>query len=302
MDAPHPDSLIRAPSGRAVELKVHRCNWSGVHPENSLSALEECSRERVLRVEIDVQMLRDAAWAVFHDDRVDRATTASGRVRDLTAVELSRARFRGTSQRVPLLSEALALIANAAYPRTIELDLKADAPIPWPRVEELARAVEPAKARIVFGGTADWNLRRLLSVDPTLPVSLNPHAYLDYGERNGRLPAGAYGYLDAHPLARRRLGSVGDYLRDRFGGVMRLVPGAREAHLRLRMFEKMLDDGVGDAAEIFHALNVKVDVWTLDAGMARWQHRLARALGAAVDIITTNTAHALAAAARAIEP
>ncbi|OLC52410.1 MAG: hypothetical protein AUH85_17230 [Chloroflexi bacterium 13_1_40CM_4_68_4] len=301
MDAPHPDSRLRTSTGRIVELKVHRCNWSGAHPENSLSALEECARERVLRVEIDVQMLRDTGWAVFHDDRLDRATTARGLVRNTTAVELARARFRGTSQRVPLLSEALALVANAAFPGTIELDLKEQLPIPWPRVEELARAVEPAKDRIVFGGTSDWNLRRLLTVDPTLPVSLNPHAYIDYGERNGRLGLGAYGYLDAHPLARRRFGDLSDYLRDRFGGVMRLVPGVREAHLRLRMFEKMLDDGVADAAEIFHAMNVKVDVWTLDAGMARWQKRLARALGAGVDIITTNTAHALAASARSMD-
>ena len=36
---------------------------------------------------------------------------------------------------------------------------------------------------------------------------------------------GAYGYLDAHPLARQRLGSTPDYLRDRLGGILRLVPG-----------------------------------------------------------------------------
>ena len=294
---PNPDSFVRA-GARVVELKVHRCNWSGTRPENSLSALEECARERALRVEIDVQMLREAEWAVFHDDRLDRKTTANGRVADVTAVELARARFRGTSERVALLSEALALVANAPFPRTIELDLKAGPPIPWPRVEELARIVQPARGRIVFGSTADWNLRRLLAVDPALPMSFNPHAYIDHGERNGRLPRGAYGYLDAHPLARRRFGSVNDYLRDRLGGVMRLVPDAREAHVRLRMFEKMLDDGMADAAEIFHGMNVKLDVWTLDAGAARWRTRLARVVAAGVDIITTNTAHALAEAAR----
>ena len=296
----HPDSVVRV-GERQVALKVHRCNWSRAHPENSLSALDECARERVLRVEIDVQMLRGSGWAVFHDDRFDKATTARGRVADATAVELSRARFRGTNERVPLLSEALALVANAPFPRLIELDLKAGPPIPWPRVEELARSVEAVRDRIVFGTTADWNLRRLLAVDAALPVSLNPHAYIDFGDRDGTLPVGAYGYLDAHPLARRRVsGGVNDYLRDRFGALLRIVPGTREAHLRLRFFEKMLDDGVADAAEIFHEQRVKVDVWTVDAGTARWRARVARVVAAGVDIVTTNTPRELAEAIRSL--
>jgi glycerophosphoryl diester phosphodiesterase len=65
------------------------------------------------------------------------------------------------------------------------------------------------------------------------------------------------------------------------------------------MFERMLDDGVADAADIFHDLGMKVDVWTLDATGPDWRDRLARILAAGVDIVTTNTAPALARAARA---
>jgi glycerophosphoryl diester phosphodiesterase len=61
----------------------------------------------------------------------------------------------------------------------------------------------------------------------------------------------------------------------------------------------MLDDGVTDAAGIFHELGVLVDVWTLDAGARAWRPRLERVLEAGVDIVTTNTPQALAAAARA---
>jgi glycerophosphoryl diester phosphodiesterase len=67
------------------------------------------------------------------------------------------------------------------------------------------------------------------------------------------------------------------------------------------MFERMLDDGVSDAAEIFHELGIKVDVWTLDAGGARWRERFTRVLAAGVDIVTTNTARALAEAARNLD-
>ena len=166
----------------------------------------------------------------------------------------------------------------------------------------LARAIDPVRDRVIFNG-ADWNLRRLLRVDSSLPVGFDPATYLDglpVGDADdSELPRGAYGYLDAHSLARQRITSVGDYLTDRLGGIARLVPGAREAHLRLLAFERMLDDGVQDAAELFHREGLKLDVWTLNAGTPGWRERLARALAAGVDVITTDTPQALAAAGQA---
>jgi len=296
--APHPDSFVQL-GGRIVELKVHRCLWSGAYSENSPRAIEECARERVLRAEIDVRLLRDGELVVFHDDRFDRVTDARGLVREATAAEATHASFNDGTHPL-LLSEAVELLAAHEFPKRIELDLKDFEPYTWPQTETLARAVQPIKGRIHFSSPADWNLRRLLAIDPTVPVSLNPHAYIDTeDDPDARLPLGAYGYCDAHPLARRRSSTTADYLRDRLGGIMRLVPGVTEAHLRLGMFERMLDDGVADAADIFGALGVKVDVWTLDADTPGWRERFARVLGAGVDIVTTNTARALAAAARA---
>jgi glycerophosphoryl diester phosphodiesterase len=287
---------------RTVELKVHRSLWSDSYSENSPLAIAECATERVMRTEIDVRALRDGEFVVLHDDRFDRVTDASGLVREATAVEATRPRFTDGSH--PLLfSEAIVLIAANEYPRHIELDLKDLAPYNMAQAEALARAVQPLKERGHFSTPADWNLRRLLAVDPTLLVSLNPHCYIDTEfDDDVRLPVGAYGYRDAHPLARERLSTTGDYLRDRFGGIMRLVPGVLEAHVRVGMFERMLDDGVNDIAEIFHSLGMKLDVWTLDATAPDWRDRLARILAAGVDIVTTNTARELAASARGATP
>jgi len=63
------------------------------------------------------------------------------------------------------------------------------------------------------------------------------------------------------------------------------------------MFERMLDDDA-EAAEIVHALGIKLDVWTLDADTPRWRERFARLVNGGVDIVTTNTARELAAAGR----
>lgn len=294
---PNPDSFIRA-GDRFVELKVHRCLWSGRYSENSPLAVAECASERVLRTEIDVRALRDGEFVVLHDDRFDRVTDASGPVREATAVEATRPLFNDGSH--PLLfSEAIELIAASDYPKWIELDLKDLAPYSSAQAEALARAVQPLKERGHFSTPADWNLRRLLAVDPTLLVSLNPHCYIDTEmDEEVRLPLGAYGYRDAHPLARERIVPTADYLRDRFGGIMRLVPGVIEAHVRVGMFERMLDDGVVDVAEIFHSLGLKLDVWTLDADTPRWRERLARVVAAGADIVTTNTAIAFARAGR----
>ena len=302
---PNPLSVIRTASGRVVQLKVHRSNWSGAYPENSLPAIEECYRECVARAEIDLHMLRDADFLVLHDPELDASTTGSGAIADLARHEAQSLllRFGGgiSLERPPLFSEVVAVIAAQSYPTLLELDLPATNPLPWERLEWLARAVQPVRDRVVFNG-ADWNLRRLLRVDPTLPVGFDPATYLDWlpaGDSDGsELPRGAYGYLDAHPLARQAIGSVGDYLADRLGGIARLVPGAREAHLRLIAFERMLDDGVEDAAELFHCQRLLLDVWTLNAGTPGWRERLARSLAAGVDVVTTDTPQALAAAGK----
>lgn len=311
IDQPHPEAVIHTAAGRVVQLKVHRGLWSDNYPENSLPAIEECYRASVARLEIDICMLHDRDFLVVHDLELDHATNGSGLVRDLArhAAGSLRLLLRGhpSSERPPFLSDVVDLIGAQSTTTLIELDLKELEPMPWRRVEELVRLVKPVKDRVIFGGIADWNLRRLLRVEPTLQVGFNPAAYFDWApagsdKESDHLPRGAYGYLDAHPLARKQTGPVADYLEDRLGGILRLVPNAREAHLRLSAFEQMLDDGVDSAVQLFHRHGLALDVWTLDAGTPRWRERLARAIAAGVDIITTNTPRALAAAASLPHP
>src|SRR5205814_6686460 len=138
-----------------------------------------------------------------------------------------------------LFSEAIKLIAENEYPHAIELDLKDLAPYTRPQAEALVRAVQPLKERGHFSCPADWNLRRLLAVDPTILVSLNPHCYIDTAlDDDIRLPTGAYGYRDPHPLARERVSTTADHLRDRLGGIMPVLPALPDAPLRLAISER----------------------------------------------------------------
>jgi glycerophosphoryl diester phosphodiesterase len=297
--------VLRAPDGRLVQLKVHACIWSGEFPENSLPAIKECLTAPVARAEIDINLLRDADFLVTHDSQLDSATTGSGPVRLTTRHEAAqlRCRWRGRvwDQRPPVLSEVVDQLRDQPSPTVLELDAKDLEVWPWSRAEELARLVEPVRERVIFGGCADWNLRRLVQVDPKIQVGFTPTYYLDWVPPHVQpddLPGavGAYGYLDRHILARSRQSAPADYLWDRLSELVRLVPGASEIHMRLSLFERMQADGLGDTAHRFHRLGLRLDLWTLDADTPDWQARLTNAVWAGADVVTTNTAQLLARA------
>src|SRR5215217_1043293 len=288
----HPESIFRAPDGRLVQFKVHSANWAPALPENSLDALEACLRAPVARAEIDLVMLADRDFVLYHDSQLDRGSTGTGPVSALTSDAARALRLRAyrhddegeelapaTEYPLGQLSDVVAMMQSIPGPTVLQLDMKNAEPWPWLRIEELLRLVEPIRDRIIFGCNADWNLRRLLCVDSTAPVGFDPMYYLDWvpeGSKPGRLPGvlGAYGYHDAHPLARERLGPTVDYVHDRLGSLLRLVPAPRDLYIRLRTAERMHADGLGDLAEIIHDLGASFDLWTLDAGTPNWEERL----------------------------
>ena len=198
----------------------------------------------------------------------------------------------------PRLADALAIVRDAPPgPTVLMLDAKDAAPWSRETVEALAALIGPVRERVFVGTPADWNLRRLRAVDPEVALTFDPQYYLDAKGSDSRLPGrdGAYGYHDAHPLAFRRTVAVDEYLRERVGSLIRLVPGIREFHVRMSLFEQMQDDGF-DVIAVAHDAGVAVDLWTLDARTPAWRERLDRALDAGTDIVTTNTPRDLARA------
>lgn len=80
-------------------------------PENSLTAFR-LAMEADYGVELDVHLTADGLLAVFHDDDLSRMCGAAGAVEEHTYAELSALRLMGTDERIPLLSEVLAVIAG----------------------------------------------------------------------------------------------------------------------------------------------------------------------------------------------
>jgi len=148
--------------GDAVPLLViaHR-GASGTAPENTLAAFRRAVAVGADMIELDVQLSRDRAVVVLHDDTLDRTTDGTGPARARTLAELAvldagswfAPAFAG--ERIPTLAQVLAAVR---LPVNVELKGGAEG------LEEEALAVVAtagALARVVFSSFDRRLLERL---------------------------------------------------------------------------------------------------------------------------------------------
>jgi glycerophosphoryl diester phosphodiesterase len=88
-------------------------------PENSLSAFQ-AAIDRNYAIELDLHLSADNEVVVFHDDTLERTTGIAGELCNKSAKALGELRLFGTDQRIPLLSDVLALV-DGRSPLLIEL-------------------------------------------------------------------------------------------------------------------------------------------------------------------------------------
>ena len=104
----------------------HR-GFSGKYPENTMLAFEKAIEAGADGIELDVQFSKDGHLVVIHDETLDRTTTGSGWVKDLTLEELKSldASFKFAGQyginQIPTLSEVLDFMADKDACTNIEL-------------------------------------------------------------------------------------------------------------------------------------------------------------------------------------
>lgn len=101
-------------------LCAHR-GCMDTHPENTLPAFQEAVRLGAQMIEFDIQLTKDSAMVIMHDDAVDRTTNGKGQVSDLAFAEIraldagvkKAAQFKGTQ--VPTFEETLAMMPNNVW-------------------------------------------------------------------------------------------------------------------------------------------------------------------------------------------
>lgn len=275
-----------------------------VAPPNSIEAIRSSLRAEAAFVEVDIMALSRDDFLLVHEFYLDTETSGSGPVSACSPAEARTLRIkrdgRATECSVPLLSDVVRLFLESAGSSRLQLDFKNVYPLPDDEpLHRLLALIEPLGHRVLVSSAADWQLRRLRRLAPSLMLGFDIMFYLSWGPegatRDPRQPPerrGAYGYFDDHPIARQRIWPTAVYLRDRCESLIGLVPDISALYLEHTLIARSLSDGF-NWAEACHERGIRLDAWTVDVTNPEAIANVSGFLRAGVDLFTTNTPGAL---------
>lgn len=147
-------------------------------PENTLAAFGNALAQGIYSWELDVQLTRDNALVVFHDETLDRTTNGQGPLARHTLAELQALdagawfgpRWRG--ERIPTLGDVIAL-ARTAPDGGAHLLIEIKSPHLYPGIERRLLAVLAAEQyieRVLIMSFAGRSLGEVRRLAPRLPL------------------------------------------------------------------------------------------------------------------------------------
>ncbi len=155
--------------------------------ENSMAAFAAAVQLGYRFLETDARATADGVALAFHDDRLDRVTNHTGRLRELSWREVGQARIQGREP-IPLLADVLAGFGEVV----VNIDVKSDDAV-GPTLAAIARTNSWHRVRLA--SFSHRRLRRLRAAVSGTGVAsaLSPIeiTVLKSGRRP-RLPAGDY--------------------------------------------------------------------------------------------------------------
>lgn len=109
-----------------TEVIAHR-GYSAKYPENTMIAFHEAEYANADGVELDVQLSKDGEVVVIHDEKLNRATSGKGYVKDFTLQELKKLNAGvlfpdlKEKQTIPTLEEVFAWLTTNTLTCNVEL-------------------------------------------------------------------------------------------------------------------------------------------------------------------------------------
>lgn len=108
------------------QVIAHR-GLSNIYPENTRSAYQAALGKHIDMLEIDLHMTKDQVLVAIHDDTIDRTSTHSGAIKDLTLDELRTYDFGSWKEgcqpeAIMTFDEVLTLTKN--YSKTLLIEIK----------------------------------------------------------------------------------------------------------------------------------------------------------------------------------
>ena len=153
--------------------------------ENSLGAVNEAIALGASHLELDVHLTKDGRIVVMHDTTIDRTTTGSGNIGDMTLAQIRQFKLKD-GQHIPVLEEVFEILERHKD-LVLVLELKAGATI----VETIDGMLGTGEGQydvrdqlviITFNNSGDDLLTDIKNVMPTVPA-----AYLLTGNNAGTM-------------------------------------------------------------------------------------------------------------------
>lgn len=136
--------------------------------ENTLSAFQ-AAVDGNYAIELDVQMSKDGAALVFHDEELKRLTGREGFIHELTASKATKLKIGGTQDRVPRLADVLDLVAGQV---PLVIEIKGNPGRDKGLVAAVARDLKGYKGEAAIMSFAHWHVRKFVSEAPGIPAGL----------------------------------------------------------------------------------------------------------------------------------
>jgi glycerophosphoryl diester phosphodiesterase len=170
----------RSPLGPVPdEVQAHR-GASAIAPENTLAAFRAAANAGAKWVELDVALLADGTLVVIHDVTVDRTTSGSGALGDLTHADLADLDAgswfdpRFADERLPTLTEVIAVLGEVGLSANVEIKQHAH----HKSLDQLVDAVRSAIAtrqpqtRIMISSFDPACLKAMAALEPGLEMAM----------------------------------------------------------------------------------------------------------------------------------
>ena len=183
------------PSDTDMRSKKEPLVWahrgaSGYCPENTLPAFAKAAELRADGIELDIQLTRDGELVVCHDEKVDRTSSGSGWIKDMTLEELQALDFSCgneafAGETIPTMRQVFDLLAPTNL--SINIELKTGI-VFYPGIEEKILGLTEECGfgdRVIYSSFNHYTIRRMRE--------LAPHARLGFLYADGIIDMPAYG-------------------------------------------------------------------------------------------------------------
>jgi glycerophosphoryl diester phosphodiesterase len=103
-----------------TQIFAHR-GYSAIFSENTMTAFQEAAKFGADGIELDVQLTKDGEVVVIHDEKVDRTTSGTGWVKDITYKEIRKLNANLNNKTLPRKEAIPSLVEVFEWLRTNQL-------------------------------------------------------------------------------------------------------------------------------------------------------------------------------------